>query len=171
MLDIDCDSSTEDWEESGAWAEWAGIAVRAAIRGAGYGHWLEAPQLLAEISIRLTDDREVQDLNRDYRGKDRPTNILSFPMLDRAAIIELAKAGAGDVLLGDMAVAFETLMREAAEKNVPARDHFTHLLVHGTLHLLGHDHMEDGEADAMETLETDILGKLGVADPYLDERR
>ncbi|MFA7440312.1 MAG: rRNA maturation RNase YbeY [Sphingomonadaceae bacterium] len=171
MLDVDCDSTAGEWDGSGTWAEWASTAVRAAIAGAGHDRWLETPGPIVEISIRLTDDAEVQELNRDYRGKDRPTNILSFPMLDRAGISALATAESGDVLLGDMAVAFETLMREAAEKNIPAQNHFTHLIVHGTLHLLGHDHMEDGEAEAMEALETAILNELGIADPYLSERR
>lgn len=171
MLEIDCDSTGGDWDENGAWAEWATVAVQAAVRGAGYGHWLKTPALMVEISIRLTDDAEVRELNRDYRGKDRPTNILSFPMLDQTGVTGLAKAEAGDCLLGDMALAFETLIREAAEKNIPARDHFTHLIVHGTLHLLGHDHMEDEEAEAMESLETAILSRLGIADPYPGERR
>jgi probable rRNA maturation factor len=114
----------------------------------------------AEVSLVLTDDAEQQVLNRDWRGIDKPTNVLSFPQIE--------PFGAVSGLLGDIILARETLEREAVEEGVSFDDHFTHLLVHGFLHLLGYDHMDDDEALAMEGLETQILATLGVADPYAE---
>jgi probable rRNA maturation factor len=100
-------------------------------------------------------------LNRDWRGIDKSTNVLSFPQIEPFAPVS--------GLLGDIILARETLEREAAEQGVSVEDHFTHLVVHGFLHLLGYDHMDDDEALAMEGLETQILASLGVADPYADD--
>ena len=121
----------------------------------------EAP---AEVSVLLADDALVTTLNRDYRGQDRPTNVLSFPAGD--ATWPGAPAPA---LLGDVVVAFETVRREAGTEGRPLADHLTHLLVHGTLHLLGYDHASDDEAQTMEALEVELLAGLGVADPYRPE--
>jgi probable rRNA maturation factor len=115
----------------------------------------------AELSLVLTDDAEQQVLNRDWRGIDKATNVLSFPQIE--------PFGPVSGLLGDIIVARETLEREAAEQGVSLEDHFTHLVVHGFLHLLGYDHMDDDEALAMEGLETQILASLGVADPYAED--
>ena len=115
----------------------------------------------AELSIVLTDDAEQQVLNRDWRGIDKSTNVLSFPQIE--------PFGAVSGLLGDIILALETLVREADEQGVSFEDHFTHLVVHGFLHLLGYDHMDDDEALAMEGLETQILASLGVADPYAED--
>ncbi len=112
----------------------------------------------AELSMVLTDDAEQQLLNRDWRGIDKPTNVLSFPQIEPFAPL--------DGLLGDIILARETLEREAAEQGVSFEDHFTHLVVHGFLHILGYDHMDDDEALVMERLETQILASLGIADPY-----
>jgi probable rRNA maturation factor len=112
----------------------------------------------AELSIVLTDDAEQRVLNRDWRGIDKSTNVLSFPQIEPFAAVS--------GLLGDIILARETLLREAGEEGVSVDDHFTHLVVHGFLHLLGYDHMDDDEALAMEGLETQILASLGVADPY-----
>ena len=114
----------------------------------------------AEVSLILTDDAEQQGLNRDWRGFDKPTNVLSFPQIE--------PFGAVSGLLGDIVLARETLEKEAAEQGLTFDDHFTHLVVHGFLHLLGYDHMDDDEALAMEGLETQILASLGVADPYAE---
>ena len=114
----------------------------------------------AEVSLILTDDSEQQGLNRDWRGFDKPTNVLSFPQIE--------PFGAVSGLLGDIILAHETLEKEAAEQGLTLDDHFTHLVVHGFLHLLGYDHMDDDEALAMEGLETQILASLGVADPYAE---
>jgi probable rRNA maturation factor len=115
----------------------------------------------AELSIVLTDDAEQRLLNRDWRGIDKTTNVLSFP--------QIAPFGPVSGLIGDIILARETLVREAEEQGVSFDDHFTHLVVHGFLHLLGYDHMDDDEALAMEGLETQILASLGVADPYADD--
>ncbi len=168
MLDVDCDIVAGEWDEQFDWDGLAARAITAAIEGAGYHALLKGDELSAEVSVRLSDDEEVQRLNRDYRGKDKPTNILSFPMHSPADIDRWMKAGEGDILLGDLALAEETVAREAAEKQLPVADHVAHLLVHGTLHLLGHDHQDDETADAMEALEIKILAGLGIADPYAD---
>ncbi|MBB3184784.1 putative rRNA maturation factor [Halomonas fontilapidosi] len=112
-----------------------------------------------ELTIRFVDDAESQALNRDYRGRDRPTNVLSFPF-ESPPGIDLA-------LLGDLVVCHPVVTREAAEQAKSLRAHYAHMVVHGTLHLLGHDHLEESEAEAMEALERDILAGLGIDDPYL----
>lgn len=117
-----------------------------------------------EVGVLLTDDARVRGLNRDWRGQDRPTNVLSFPAREPGD----PWPPAGPVPLGDVAVALETVLREAAAEGKAPADHLAHLLVHGTLHLLGHDHEDDAEADAMEALEVRVLAGLGVADPYRD---
>lgn len=119
-----------------------------------------------EISVLLTDDTHIRELNRIWRDKDKATNVLSFPALDD----DLPPPPPGEpVLLGDVVLAFETVEREALAEAKPLRDHVAHLLVHGTLHLLGYDHEEPDEADAMERRETEILATLGVPDPYRGE--
>lgn len=115
---------------------------------------------VAELSIVLTDDAEQQVLNRDWRGIDRPTNVLSFPQIE--------PFGPVSGILGDITLARETVAREAAELGKSFTDHFTHLIVHGFLHILGYDHIEDADALVMEGLETQILKSLGIADPYAD---
>lgn len=115
----------------------------------------------AELSIVLTDDAEQRVLNRDWRSIDKSTNVLSFP--------QIAPFGPVSGLLGDIILARETVAREAQEQGISFEDHFTHLVVHGFLHLLGYDHMDDDEALAMEGLETQILASLGVADPYAQD--
>lgn len=113
----------------------------------------------AEVSILFGDDAAIRRLNKDWRGKDAATNVLSFPSGQPAGF-------AGPRLLGDIAVAFETTEREARADNKPLSDHVAHLLVHGFLHLLDHDHEAEAEAEAMEALETRILARLGISDPY-----
>lgn len=115
---------------------------------------------IAELSIVLTDDAEQRALNRDWRGVDRPTNVLSFPQIEPFSPV----AG----ILGDITLARQTLEREAAELGKSLEDHFTHLVIHGFLHILGYDHVEEADALVMEGLETQILASLGIADPYAD---
>lgn len=115
----------------------------------------------SEVSLVLTNDAEQQVLNRDWRGIDKSTNVLSFPQIE--------PFGPVSGLLGDIILARETLEKEASEQGLSFDDHFTHLVVHGFLHLLGYDHMDEDEALAMEGLETQILASLGVADPYADD--
>ena len=117
-----------------------------------------------EIGIRLADDAAVQALNRDFRGQDRPTNVLSFPGDDRAA----PRAFGQPLLLGDIVVALETTVREAEESGRTVEAHLAHLIVHGVLHLLGHDHQDEADALAMEASERRVMADLGFADPYAD---
>jgi len=137
----------------------AATAARAAIDRAA-GPIMGAPVILGVI---LNDDAEQRRLNCTYRGTDAPTNVLSFALSDPAGL-----APGAPVLLGDVLLAFETIVREAAEQKKPVADHLRHLVVHGVLHLLGFDHQSDAEAAAMETLEIEILKFLGVPDPYRD---
>lgn len=110
----------------------------------------------AELTVLLTDDAEQRTLNLQFRKKDKPTNVLSFPSPEFAA-----------PHIGDVALAFETCAREADEQSKPLSDHLSHLVAHGVLHLLGWDHETDAEAEAMEALERKVMAKLGVPDPYL----
>jgi probable rRNA maturation factor len=112
-----------------------------------------------EMSVALTDNAAVQALNRDWRGIDKPTNVLSFPAT-------APKVKGLPAPLGDVIVAYETLAREAGEENKPVLHHLAHLAVHGYLHLMGYDHQTDSEAEAMEGMEREILDRLGIADPY-----
>ena len=147
------------------WEALASAAVAAAVAATPHGE-LAAIDAIVEVAIRLTDDAEVRALNRDYRHKDKPTNVLSFPMVPPDLIDSLANTDDGEILLGDIVLAHETCTREAAERAVPVEAHATHLIVHGTLHLLGYDHMRDDEAEAMESLEREIMAALGLHDPY-----
>ena len=116
-----------------------------------------------EISVMLTDDAHIRDLNRTWRGKDKATNALSFPAPEPPG-----SAAAGPRHLGDIALAYETLAREADEESKPLAHHFAHLVVHGVLHLFGYDHEVEAEAERMEDLEVKALSTLGIADPYRD---
>ncbi len=164
MLEIDCDIVGGDWDDEVDWDRLAERAVRAALSGAGADFGGGS----VEVSVRLTDDAEMQRLNYDYRGKDKPTNVLSFPMHAPDRLARWAETGETDLLLGDLALGHGTVLREAGEKGVGIEAHVTHLLVHGTLHLLGHDHLDDPSAEAMEALETRILAGLGIDNPYAD---
>lgn len=119
-----------------------------------------------EITVTLTDDASIRVLNRDYRHKDKPTNVLSFPMWENLSDIP---AHSGPQPLGDIIIAFETIQKEAKEQEKTLSNHFTHMLVHGFLHLLGYDHIIDSDADAMEGLEIKILKKMGIANPYTQQ--
>jgi len=134
---------------------------RAAARALG----LEAPAGLrpGTIVVLFTDDAAVRRLNRDFRDQDKPTNVLSFP----ADPGDLAYVPEGETLpLGDIAIALETCRDEAARDGKTLKDHVSHLVVHGMLHIFGYDHQSDGDADAMEGLERRVLARLGIADPY-----
>lgn len=119
-----------------------------------------------EISVRFTSDDEVQTLNRQYRQQDKPTNVLSFPMVQPDLIETLADTDDGEILLGDIVLAYETCAREAEERGVTLDAYAAHLIVHGMLHLLGHDHMTDADADAMEAIERGAMAALALHDPY-----
>lgn len=115
-----------------------------------------------EMTVRIVDEAESHALNLNYRGKDRPTNVLSFPF-ECPDEVELP-------LLGDLVICRQVVEREAQEQEKPLMAHWAHMVVHGSLHLLGYDHIEDDEAEEMESLETQIMTGLGFADPYLSEK-
>ncbi len=193
MLEVELDQSDE-WNGDQDWQAVADTAVKAAFEVAGFSAGADI-----SISICLSDNETVHGLNLQWRGKDKPTNVLSFPMLEADELLQLKtprhpdlvsgsispnklkseaaewtlKQVQGDeaeqeVLLGDMILAFETCEAEAAEKTIPLTNHVTHLIVHGTLHLLGFDHIDDAQADHMEALEVKALASLGLANPYSD---
>ncbi|MGA0588555.1 rRNA maturation RNase YbeY [Dyella sp. KRB-257] len=153
---------------SGAAVVHVGYAVpRAGVpSAASFRRWVEATlrgarrRRATELSIRIVDAAEGRALNRDYRGKDHATNVLSFKT-DLPPGLKLP-------LIGDIVICAPVVAREAAEQGKPPRDHWAHLTVHGVLHLLGHDHLVEAEAEAMEALEARILAGLGIADPYTD---
>jgi probable rRNA maturation factor len=155
------------WPAGEDWEALAIRAARAAIERTPQAAWLTGTAAI-EIAVRLTSDDEVQALNRQYRGKDRPTNVLSFPMV-QPDLLDAVTQGSddGEVLLGDIVLAHGVCAGEAAAEGKSVADHATHLIVHGTLHLLGHDHGDEAEAEAMEELERAALATLGIADPYL----
>ena len=119
-----------------------------------------------EVSVLLGNDQQIRDLNATYRQKDRPTNVLSFPNFDLEQGNATSQPPPGPVLLGDIAMSFERLKAEAPERGKPLLDHFAHLLVHGTLHLLGYDHEDESAASVMEGMEATVLSSLGMARPY-----
>jgi probable rRNA maturation factor len=164
---VELDIDIEEWPVAGAqWGGWETLAERVAV-AAGLGEPLLANSRLM-VSILFTSDDEVHSLNREWRGRDKPTNVLSFPMLARDELCHLSGEGP-PVMLGDIALAYETCAREAAEKNLPLEHHAAHLIIHGLLHLAGYDHVgNDTQAEEMEALEAAILAKLGIADPYGD---
>jgi probable rRNA maturation factor len=153
-------------EEPWPAAAWENLSGRSAAALAKVVAQLANPRLSA--CILFTSDDEVHALNRQWRERDKPTNVLSFPMLERSDLLALAPDGPPE-LLGDIALAHETCVREAAEKGISIEDHAAHLIVHGLLHLAGYDHeLGEEQAEAMEALEVKALALIGVADPYED---
>ena len=133
---------------------------------------LQVPDAVAEITIRMVDDVESHELNLQYRGKDKPTNVLSFPFqqpdFDDPELAAEMAAELGDVsYLGDLVVNAQLVVQEAAQQHKPVEHHWAHLVIHGTLHLQGFDHIKDEEAEAMEALEGQLLATLNVANPYV----
>ena len=160
---MDFDIDIDGWPAD---VEWDALTVRAHAALCGVEPALGNPRLTA--SVLFTSDADVHALNKEWRGKDKPTNVLSFPMLQRGDLLDLAPEGPPE-MLGDLALAAGTCAREAADKGVPLEAHAAHLLIHGLLHLAGHDHVDsDTQAEAMEALEIAALAKLGIADPYGD---
>jgi probable rRNA maturation factor len=118
-----------------------------------------------EIAVMLTDDAGIRTLNSNWRGIDEPTNVLSFPALQPTTV---RRPGDAPRMLGDIAIAYQTMRKEADDEQKPFDHHLSHLAVHGFLHLVGYDHEKDDEAEAMEALEQEILAQLGIPDPYAD---
>ena len=167
MLDVAAGIAGGAWPDAD-WTTLAEAACRTALAETPYAGLIDA-SFCCEISIRLTDDDEVQTLNAQYRGKDKPTNVLSFPMVQADLLESLANSDDGEVLLGDIVLADGVVAREAAERGISIADHATHLIVHGLLHLVGYDHEQDAEAEAMEEMERRALASLGIANPYAGE--
>ena len=163
MLEIALEAD-EEWDSSRPWEELVRDAAQAAIAESAYPE-LTASDRPVELSVRLTGDAEVRALNAEWRGKDKATNVLSFP-LSEADDLKQAKLAGPELLLGDIVLARGVCEAEAGDKGVSVEQHAAHLLVHGTLHLLGYDHHEDGEAEDMEAREVRALARLGIADPY-----
>jgi probable rRNA maturation factor len=165
MLIVETDVASRLWPAAD-WPKLADAAVRAALEQTPHGHLADG-SIVIEVSIRLADDAEVQTLNRQYRQKDKPTNVLSFPMVQPDLLEGLANSDDGEVLLGDIVLAAETCAREAAEKSWTIAAYAQHLIVHGLLHLLGYDHeLGETEASAMEAIETSACEALRLPDPY-----
>ena len=162
-LDIAIDSD-EEWDSSNDWAELARSAAVAAIAESAFPQ-LGSGARSVELSVRLASDAEVHALNSEWRGKDKPTNVLSFPMAEPDEL-EISDAAGPELMLGDVILARGVCAAEAADKGIPLESHAAHLMVHGTLHLLGYDHMDDDSAADMEARETRALARLGIADPY-----
>ena len=163
MLEIALDVDRE-WDSSRSWDKLARKAADAAIAESAYPE-LANFERRVEISVTLTGDDQVCALNAEWRGKDTPTNVLSFPMAEEK---DLAAANlvAAELLLGDIIMANGVCRTEATERGVTLEDHAAHLLVHGTLHLLGYDHLDDKQAEDMEAREIRALQRLGIANPY-----
>lgn len=163
MLEIALEADAE-WDSSRSWEDLARQAAEAAVAESAF------PQLMAierpvEISIRLTDNHGVQLLNAEWRGKDKATNVLSFPMVEKYDL-SIADVAGQQLLLGDIVLAHGICEAEAADRHLSLEEHASHLLVHGTLHLLGYDHLDDDEAAEMEAVEIRALERLGIANPY-----
>jgi probable rRNA maturation factor len=164
MLEIDIESD-EEWDSSTDWPLLVRKAAEAAVAESAFPQLAESGRAV-EISVRLTSDEDVRALNAHWRGKDKPTNVLSFPMAEQYEL-EQAEEDGPELMLGDIVLARGVCEREAAEKEIPFERHASHLLVHGTLHLLGYDHGDDRDAAEMESREVRALARLGIDDPYL----
>jgi len=166
MLDIVI-LNENGWPQDIDWPALATRAIEAAFAQTPYGELRRKPVSI-EISVKLTNDAEVRQLNKAYRSKDMPTNVLSFPLVPHDLLETLDIHDDGEILLGDIVLAYETCTREAEEKSIAFADHATHLIIHGALHLLGYDHMVEHEAEDMEAIEVRALAALGITDPYAD---
>lgn len=155
MIDIDIAIEAGDWPGEAALREASRRAADAVLAELGLGG-----ATATELSLLFTDDAHVRVLNRDWRGKDKPTNVLSFPAFPAAP------GGPLPPMLGDIALAYETVSSEAALEQKPFEHHLTHLIVHGLLHLMGHDHENVQDAENMEALERRVLARLAIPDPY-----
>ena len=165
MLEIALDAD-EEWDSSTRWDALAEAAAAAAIAESAFPQLASGPRPV-ELSVRLTGDEAVRALNAQWRGKDKATNVLSFPLTEPGELAD-APAEGPELMLGDIVLARGICAAEAEGKAVPLESHAAHLLVHGTLHLLGYDHHDEAAAEDMEARETRALARLGIADPYAE---
>ncbi|MEH6702184.1 rRNA maturation RNase YbeY [Parasphingorhabdus sp.] len=156
------------WDVEPEWTDMAARAAKAAIAASSHAD-IMTRNFTIEISVKLSDNAEVQTLNKAYRSKDKPTNVLSFPQIQPDLLETLANTDDGEALLGDIILAFETCRDEALAKDISLSTHVTHLIVHGTLHLLGYDHENETDAGVMENIEINALATLGIANPYAEQ--
>jgi probable rRNA maturation factor len=163
MLEIAIETD-EEWDSSRSWEPLVRRAAEAAIAESAFPQLATADRPV-EISVLLTGDDRVRDLNAEYRSKPKPTNVLSFPMVEPENLRDANIAGP-EILLGDIVLAKGVCATEAADKGVSVEQHATHLVVHATLHLLGYDHHDDDQAADMEGREVRALKRLGIANPY-----
>jgi probable rRNA maturation factor len=167
MLEVAIEADGE-WDSSTGWDELARAAAAAAIAESAFPQLADSERTV-ELSIRLAGDDEVHALNSEWRGKDKPTNVLSFPMVDAADLADAGPSGP-ELMLGDIILARGVCVAEAEEKAIAIENHTAHLVVHGTLHLLGYDHMDEDSAADMEAREIRALARMGIADPYAEDR-
>ncbi|MES2327655.1 MAG: rRNA maturation RNase YbeY [Pseudomonadota bacterium] len=163
MLEVAIESDGE-WDSSRFSEQFVRRAAEAAIAESAFPQ-LATGARTVELSVRLTGDEDVRALNAQWRGKDRPTNVLSFPLAEADQLLDTNVAEL-DLLLGDIVLARGVCEAEAADKGISVEQHATHLLVHGTLHLLGYDHYDDEQTADMEAREIRALQRLGIANPY-----
>ncbi|MFT6009675.1 MAG: putative rRNA maturation factor [Parasphingorhabdus sp.] len=156
------------WKNEQDWTNLAAQAAKAAISASSHADLLDR-NFAIEVSVKLADDSEVHSLNKAYRGKDKPTNVLSFPQIQPDLLETLANTDDGEALLGDIILAYETCRDEASAKNISFSHHVSHLIVHGSLHLLGYDHENEIDAGLMENCEINALATLGIANPYAEQ--
>ncbi len=164
MLEIDLEADAE-WDSSSRWEPLARAAAEAAVAESAYPDLATTIRPI-ELSIILSTDDEVHRLNSRWRGKDKPTNVLSFPLAEPYELEAAADGDRPELMLGDIVLAHGICSAEAAAKEATFQDHAAHLIVHGTLHLLGYDHEDDAGAADMEAREVRALQRIGIANPY-----
>ncbi|MGB5724429.1 MAG: rRNA maturation RNase YbeY [Parasphingorhabdus sp.] len=163
-------TAAPEWGNELEWTDLAARAAKAAIAASSHAD-IMSRSFAIEISVKLSDNAEVHSLNNSYRGKDKPTNVLSFPQIQPDLLETLANTDDGEALLGDIILAYETCRDEAAAKNISLSNHVSHLIVHGSLHLLGYDHENETDAGLMENCEINALATLAIANPYAEQAK
>lgn len=164
MIEIDIIIGA-DWDGNIDWYGLSEQSVATAIKYSNYNEIIDIDHIVS-ISISLSNNDEVHSLNHQYRGKDKPTNILSFPMLHKDELANINQNIIPEILLGDLILSYQICHNEAQEKNIRLTDHFQHLIIHGILHLLGYNHIEDDDAEKMQSIEIYGLNILGIDNPY-----
>lgn len=164
MIEIDLIKG-QDWADEDHWHNLSMQSILSAIKHSDYKYLMELDHNIS-ISISLSDNDEVHALNHHYRQKDKPTNILSFPMLERAELANIANSEIPEIMLGDLILSYQICVQEAQTKKISLSDHFQHLIVHGILHLLGYDHIEEEDAETMQSIEICAMHYMGIDNPY-----